>query len=214
MRTPLLDGHETDNPRPNILKFYRATRQITQEQMSDVAGCSPESISRWECGLFKPDLGMQRKLRDLILRPLDDDDMLLSVIKRVEASRAQMNVNLDGYSIAFSGPLRAFSSNARFADNNPNYQTERFQHVLDMHDGVFHRLHKEYAEAGFREGSVPLANSYLRINENDARKFTTFHVGNAGGLPLSIVIQRPWNFSNSGREHDEHCLHHVDALVG
>ena len=38
------------------LKKYRKDRNMTQEQLAEVFGISPQSISKWECGDGYPDI--------------------------------------------------------------------------------------------------------------------------------------------------------------
>ena len=206
-RSSLVEDLEAENYWPNLLRFHRITRQFSQEQLSEVVGCSVETISRWERGLFRPDLTWQRRLRDLILKPLEADNALLHMIRRVEASQSMMNLCLDHHIIAYSSPLRKFAINA-------NYRADKFQCVLDLHDGVYQKGIQTSLDAGFERGEVQIARSYLRSSEQDSRRLTWFPLSLNDGRTAAVVFHHQLDFSRYGRRHQEHVVNHADTLIG
>lgn len=64
--TPGLDL-DPDDHWPVLLKHYRANRDISQEQLAEIIGCTASSVCRWECGLCRPSLGSQIRLSAVIL---------------------------------------------------------------------------------------------------------------------------------------------------
>lgn len=59
-------GLDSDEHWPALLRRYRAMKNITQEQLSEMLGCTAASVSRWERGLFKPNLGTLTRLRNVV----------------------------------------------------------------------------------------------------------------------------------------------------
>lgn len=48
------------------LKRFRKSRGLTQAALAERLGVEQATVSRWECGTHEPELGIQRRLRDMI----------------------------------------------------------------------------------------------------------------------------------------------------
>ncbi|MCY1315164.1 Helix-turn-helix domain protein [compost metagenome] len=48
------------------LRRYRKARGFTQAALAELLGVEQATVSRWECGTHEPELGVQRRLRDMI----------------------------------------------------------------------------------------------------------------------------------------------------
>lgn len=61
------------------LKRYRQAHGITQARLAEITNVEQATISRWERGTHVPELGMQRRLRDLIFgRGISSDGFILN----------------------------------------------------------------------------------------------------------------------------------------
>lgn len=69
--TAIHAGLDPDEHWPTLLRCYRATNNITQEELSETLGCSPDSISRWERGLYRPNLSTLTHLQYVIFSSAD-----------------------------------------------------------------------------------------------------------------------------------------------
>lgn len=48
------------------LKRFRKARGLTQAALAELLGVEQATVSRWECDTHQPELGIQRRLRDMI----------------------------------------------------------------------------------------------------------------------------------------------------
>lgn len=70
-RSVVRPGLDPDEHWPLLLKRYRAMQNLSQEELSEMLGCTPDSVSRWERGLFKPNLSTLIQLRNVIFSSAD-----------------------------------------------------------------------------------------------------------------------------------------------
>ncbi len=66
------------------IKQLRQKGQLTQEQLANILGVSPQAVSRWECGATMPDIGLLPDLADVFSVSLEE---LLGVEKSRQEER-------------------------------------------------------------------------------------------------------------------------------
>ncbi len=54
------------------LKMLRKINDLTQEQLSDYMGVSPQAVSRWETGVTSPDISALPQLAELFNISVDE----------------------------------------------------------------------------------------------------------------------------------------------
>lgn len=52
---------------PQALKEYRRRHTLTQAALAEILNVDPTTVSRWERGRDEPALGIQRRLRSLVI---------------------------------------------------------------------------------------------------------------------------------------------------
>lgn len=63
------------------LKRYRRSRGLTQAALAEILGVEQATVSRWECRTHEPELGVQRRLRDMIYgRGLGSDNFIYNTV--------------------------------------------------------------------------------------------------------------------------------------
>lgn len=55
-------------PWDDIIRRYRRLNGLTQAALAELLGVEQATVSRWERGFHQPDLGIQRRLRDMMMR--------------------------------------------------------------------------------------------------------------------------------------------------
>lgn len=68
----------------NTIKYLRKERDITQEELADALGISYQSVSRWECGVCYPDIGLLPVISEFFGVTVDK---LLGVDKTIESKK-------------------------------------------------------------------------------------------------------------------------------
>jgi transcriptional regulator with XRE-family HTH domain len=61
----------------DLIRRYRRVHGMTQAVFAELIGVEQATVSRWERGFHSPDLGMQRKLRDLLTGPSVASDRII-----------------------------------------------------------------------------------------------------------------------------------------
>lgn len=54
------------------LKLLRRQKKITQEQMAELVGVSPQAVSRWECGVTCPDIASLPRIAEILGISVDE----------------------------------------------------------------------------------------------------------------------------------------------
>jgi transcriptional regulator with XRE-family HTH domain len=54
------------------IKFMRKSKDLTQEQMAEYLGVSPQAVSRWECGVTSPDISTLPQIAQLFNISVDE----------------------------------------------------------------------------------------------------------------------------------------------
>lgn len=202
---PFADA-DLDSVWPSLLKFYRSARGISQEQLAYRLNCSAYSVSRWETGKFKPDLGAQMRLRDLILSPLENDSQIRQLVDRIKASPGRCNVNWGPITLAWSTRLKHL--NAQLGRNIP-----MLTNVAELHEGKYQEWWSNACKAGFSKGEVPFAYGYWKYSEFDSRKIYALPAGTFEGAAVWVTLHRPFDIEAAGRSDGEVILKHADDLI-
>ncbi|MEM7427678.1 MAG: helix-turn-helix transcriptional regulator [Pseudomonadota bacterium] len=206
-QTGRISDADLDDHWPALLRFYRSTRSLSQEALSELLDYAPDSVSRWERELFKPDFVAQRKLRDLILAPLDNESMVRRLIERVRWSPNRVCINW--------GPFRLVSSrrlSSHYAKHGHDVQA--MTDITEIYGGKLFPWYDQMQQAGFFKGEAPLTVGYYQISETDARKMVVLPALLQDGFAVSVVLQRPWDFSRDGKTDGDFRVLHGDMLVG
>ncbi|MCR9139982.1 MAG: helix-turn-helix domain-containing protein [Alphaproteobacteria bacterium] len=198
---------DLDNVWPALLRFYRSARGISQEQLADRLNCSAYSVSRWECGKFKPDLGAQMRLRDLILSPLENDRQVGRLIDRIESSPSRCNINWGPITLAWSRQLKHM--NAQLGRN-----ISMLTDVTELHEGKYQEWWSNACKAGFSRGEVPFAYGFWRFSETDTRKIYAIPAGTVEGTAVWVTYHLRCNIDALGRSDGEVIIKHADELIG
>ena len=177
---------------PWLLKLYRSTRNISQEHLAELVDRSVETISRWERGQFAPDLKAQIMLRDLILAPLDSDNVLRKIKTRLETSSGLYNANWGNLVVATSCGLLQNSARR-------GYPSPQLARVDRIHGGLYANWHSTRTEAGFFRGEVLMSYGFIRVSQDDPRILISLPVTLDTGAVLSMVTHIPCAYS---AEHD------------
>lgn len=187
---------DLDNVWPALLKFYRSARGISQEQLAGLLNCSAYSVSRWECGKHKPDLGAQIRLRDQILSPLESDRKVRGLVDRIKASRSRACIFWGPIALASSKPLQ--SLNDKLGRHTPKHTD-----FTEMHRSKCLEWWSEARKVGFSRGEIPLATGYWRFSQSDTRKVMAFPTGTHEGIAIWVAVYRPFDLESAGRSHGE-----------
>ncbi len=172
---------------PWLLRFYRASRALSQEQLAEIIGRSVDSVSRWERGCFTPDFGAQFKLRDLILAPLETDTVLEKMRARIEPSAGLYNLNWGNLVLSTSHGLRHESARR-------GYRSPHLARLDQMHDGVYCEWVSKRLDAGFLRGEVLLSYGFFRLREDDTRLMYSLPVTTEAGARMTLVAHLPYDF--------------------
>ena len=65
---------------PQALKEYRRRHALTQAALAEILNVDPTTVSRWERGRDEPALGIQRRLRSLVLPATSDVERALRAL--------------------------------------------------------------------------------------------------------------------------------------
>jgi DNA-binding XRE family transcriptional regulator len=65
---------------PHALKEYRRRHALTQAALAEILNLDPTTVSRWERGRDQPALGIQRRLRSLVMPAASDVERVLRVL--------------------------------------------------------------------------------------------------------------------------------------
>ena len=82
------------------LKALRKTKDMTQEQLAEYMGVSPQAVSRWETGATSPDISALPQLADLFsisideLLGYDDVERQKEISSVIDAAEEQINKNI------------------------------------------------------------------------------------------------------------------------
>ena len=82
------------------LKTLRKAKDMTQEQLAEYMGISPQAVSRWETGATSPDISALPQLADLFsisideLLGYDDVERQKEISSVINAAEAQINKNI------------------------------------------------------------------------------------------------------------------------
>ena len=82
------------------LKTLRKTKDMTQEQLAEYMGVSPQAVSRWETGATSPDISALPQLADLFgisideLLGYDDVERQKEISSVIDAAEEQINKNI------------------------------------------------------------------------------------------------------------------------
>ena len=113
------------------IEFYRKGRNMTQEELADIIGCSNKTISKWESNeASEPGPEFLCKISDLF--GVTIDDLVRKDCRRLSDRRTEDKLKEMGDAIA-EIIVRALSGDAKILDymikNNPSI-LERIDHVL------------------------------------------------------------------------------------
>ncbi len=78
------------NPWEGLIKRYRRVNGLTQAALAELLGVEQATVSRWERGNHAPDLGTQRRLRDLLSRSSVANDCV--IYHRVRCSLSPIKI--------------------------------------------------------------------------------------------------------------------------
>lgn len=87
---------------PRALKDYRRRHGLTQSALAEVLDVDPTTVSRWERGRDEPALGIQRRLRSLVVPRATD----------VEAALKRLIDTSDAIAVLFDSKYRLLYSSA------------------------------------------------------------------------------------------------------
>lgn len=59
------------------LRRHRRVHGMTQSALAETLGVEQATVSRWERGVHQPELGVQRRLRDILHKPSDRADRMV-----------------------------------------------------------------------------------------------------------------------------------------
>ncbi|MBO4405629.1 MAG: helix-turn-helix transcriptional regulator [Alphaproteobacteria bacterium] len=82
------------------LKALRKTKDMTQEQLAEYMGVSPQAVSRWETGATSPDISALPQLADLFgisideLLGYDETERHKEISSVIDAAEEQINKNI------------------------------------------------------------------------------------------------------------------------
>jgi transcriptional regulator with XRE-family HTH domain len=129
---------------PQIRRFRRF-RALKQSALAEMIGVDQATVSRWESGRQVPDLGMQRRLRDMIRTPDSREEELL---------KHSINAGL-GYTVLCDENRIIRAVSRSFCDAHQISQNDA---IGKSSEPVFtpevDRLHHISVEQGFFDGDV------------------------------------------------------------
>ena len=201
----LVDAH-IDDQWPALITHFRLSRNVSQEFISDSIGCSVDSISRWERGMFKPDLKSQIKLRDLLLKPLDSDRELQQLLRRTKKSPGHVSLHWGPFVIARSKLLQQTHIQNR-------HDIHAFSNLHEIYDGKVSPWMKAMDQAGLLRGEVPMSHAHYRMSEADARTVVCFSVPSREVRGLSLSVHYLWETEMDDSLDGEFRLLHADELI-
>ena len=200
----LADTH-LDSHWPTLLKHFRLIRRLNQEQFAELSGYAPESISRWESGRFLPSLAAQRKLRDLILSPLDSNRQLRQLIEWVDGSAERMTVEWGMFMIACSPGMRRTQAGT-------GYTAGKMTDVRELHEGIYLPWLDELRTSGFFRAEAPMTTAKFRYSSIHARRAIVFAVPLDDGNLVSLGLHQPCEAMGLNRS-GEFKICHADEMI-
>lgn len=87
---------------PRALKEYRRRHALTQGALAEILNVDATTVSRWERGRDRPALGIQRRLRSLIMPGVSDVERALRLL--IDASDAVAVLFDHNYRLLYSSP--------------------------------------------------------------------------------------------------------------
>lgn len=124
------------------LKRYRRAQGLTQARMAEITNVEQATISRWERGTHEPELGMQRRLRDLIFgRGLSSDGFILknaanSPFAMKISTQHGKNIVASATAAALHGVLQPVLAEANYRPYFTAELENNWQKAVEM--GFFH----------------------------------------------------------------------------
>ena len=102
------------------LKTLRKAKDLTQEQLADYMGVSPQAVSRWETGATSPDISALPQLADLFgisideLLGYDEAERQKEILSVIADAEEQINQNItEEPIIVLRGTLNKYPNNDR-----------------------------------------------------------------------------------------------------
>ncbi len=196
-----------DDNWPCLIRYYRVTRGLTMDQLAGLLAVDASTVFRWEAGMYRPCLGQQRKLRDLLLKPLESSEQFARLHERILNSRAKMSLLIGQLLISRSLPLKLL--NDAHGHNIPV-----FTNTDEMYEGKLCAWMAARWQAGFFKGDVVKSIGYYQLAENDARVMVALPLPIEDGRVLTVGFHRCVDLKSLARTDGEFRIYHSDEMIG
>ena len=202
-----LQNVAVDDNWPSLIRYYRVTRGLTLDQLAGLLAVDGSTVFRWESGIYRPCLGQQRRLRDLLLKPLDSSAQFARLRQRILRSRGKMSLLIGQLLIVRSLPLTQL-------DRTHGYDIPDFSNTDEMYEGRLRAWMDARWQAGFFKGDVAKSEAYYRLSDHDARVMLALPVQIEDGRVLTVGFQRSVNPKSLVGTDGEFRIHHCDEMIG
>jgi transcriptional regulator with XRE-family HTH domain len=175
---------------PQALKEYRRRRGLTQSALAEVLDVDPTTISRWERGRDRPALGIQRRLKSLVLSPPRNVEAALKML--IDTSDTIAVLFDSRYRLLHSSPkhrgLLRLDTSELYGRPFQSFQSESQAAVLECVGGP---------NGWFRNGVIKMEGTLLRKAFERARnpsasaqRCTAWTIRDGVDEPLVLGISR------------------------
>jgi DNA-binding XRE family transcriptional regulator len=172
-----------------LIKDYRVRNALTQATLAEMLGVDPTTVSRWERGRDKPELGVQRRLRDMMYR--GDDGAERALVRLIDECGSDSVLIDDQWRIVRTSPAhqrtRCYSPSDLYGTDFRHVMSESTREVISAAGLSLSDLDKHAHEITLHVERQPFEKPFrnpIRLRQ----KSTTTFVRTGRPNPLRVIV--------------------------